>query len=1121
MRLPIVLAVTRAETRSTLRLIHYWLFALLSVGLGCWVYVGLAATHGDFSGTASGLGTFNPQFFVGLFGVYFYLWLFVGLIFLAFEIRTRDERDRIVDVLDARPHSNAEYLVGKFCALVVLAWLPILLLMVLLEGAGHLALLNDFPYGAPPEPWSLVGFLIYALAALSLWCAFVMWMTTVCRNRLLVAAISLAVIAVQYWTSRNLPFHLTTVLSMSPGIDYASEISPRLLRSGEAIRLTAFATLAIAFLAFATRSHPRNDGRRPGVSTTAGLVLAGIGLAGMGGYYLHQTLPLRQQEAWLAAHHEAKSHLPRADLLSISGELSIAPGDTLRYSLHLAVAGAGEASRPVLFTLNPGVRVERVSVDGERADWTHESGLLAITPTDPGVRHSIRIVAKGSPDESFGYPDASFDPSLAKSLKAGEQSDLLVLGHRKSIFDGRYVAMMPGAHWIPSPGTALGDGDPEDYYQLDLAVEVPNEWVIAGPGRAELLGSTPGKTSYRFHPSAPVPHVGLLASKFDRMAIETNGIQVQLLYSAGHDRNLAFFAETADIVRERLAELFSDAERLGLRYPYAALSLVEAPTSLRLYAGGWRMDTAQAMPGVLILRENGFPTSRFESALDRSFQFDQPGTAVAERKMDMLISHFENDFSGGNPFSGAARNFLLYQTSAQGEGSLAINFVLNALATKVLTGRESFFSAHDFRPGGITTRGQMLEAAQDFASVAEGYRKTMTGRPSVWSTAREASLSSLDVETDPGLALKVLTLKGEALAEALLDGLGREKAAALLSRLLDNHRGARYAYRDLLRTAAEVGVDLDTLLGDWLHDTALPGFIPSPVTSHRVADDEGGNPRYRTHVSIYNGETVPGLVRLRTEWGDVTTPVNDQTEPFWIPGGGAVDVGIVTTTPLRRLTMRPYLSLNRVPSNLVLPIVGSEMRYADVGWTGVRTGDWRPPPDEAIYVDDLDQGFSVRGQTKLEYSTNPLLEDELDEGLPEFVAFRPPPVWSRSHSYHGWGRYRRTVALVASGAGDQAAVFTATLPDDGRWRLAYHLWPVKSTGGMFQRFVPGAYDMTLVANGKRRAVEFDATASTNGWNDVGEFDLEAGPVSLEVSNRTTGNVVFADAIRWERLEPGR
>ena len=148
------------------------------------------------------------------------------------------------------------------------------------------------------------------------------------------------------------------------------------------------------------------------------------------------------------------------------------------------------------------------------------------------------------------------------------------------------------------------------------------------------------------------------------------------------------------------------------------------------------------------------------------------------------------------------------------------------------------------------------------------------------------------------------------------------------------------------------------------------------------------------------------------------------------------------------------------------------------------------------------------------------MEEELDEGLPEFIAFNPPPVWSRTHSYHGWGKYRRTVVLVASGPGDQVAAFTTTLPRAGRWRLAYHLWVVQPPAGVYRRFVPGQYDMTLVANGERRPVEFDSAVSTQGWNELGEFELDAGPVSLEVSNKTTGNVVFADAIRWKPVESG-
>ena len=45
-------------------------------------------------------------------------------------------------------------------------------------------------------------------------------------------------------------------------------------------------------------------------------------------------------------------------------------------------------------------------------------------------------------------------------------------------------------------------------------------------------------------------------------------------------------------------------------------------------------------------------------------------------------------------------------------------------------------------------------------------------------------------------------------------------------------------------------------------------------------------------------------------------------------------------------------------------------------------------------------------------------------------------------------------------------------------------------------------------------MEFDGAASEFGWNNLGEFDLPAGEVRLEVGNTTTGRLVLADAIRW-------
>jgi hypothetical protein len=78
-------------------------------------------------------------------------------------------------------------------------------------------------------------------------------------------------------------------------------------------------------------------------------------------------------------------------------------------------------------------------------------------------------------------------------------------------------------------------------------------------------------------------------------------------------------------------------------------------------------------------------------------------------------------------------------------------------------------------------------------------------------------------------------------------------------------------------------------------------------------------------------------------------------------------------------------------------------------------------------------------------------------------------------------------------------------------------------GGQYAGGV-GSYDLTLVAGGDERPVEFDATVGEIGWNVLGEFDLPAGEARVELSDATSGLLVVADAIRWEPVrgeEPAR
>ena len=114
------------------------------------------------------------------------------------------------------------------------------------------------------------------------------------------------------------------------------------------------------------------------------------------------------------------------------------------------------------------------------------------------------------------------------------------------------------------------------------------------------------------------------------------------------------------------------------------------------------------------------------------------------------------------------------------------------------------------------------------------------------------------------------------------------------------------------------------------------------------------------------------------------------------------------------------------------------------------------------------------------------------------------------------------MAGTRSGDGSEVAVFTAELPAPGQWQLDFHVPIRQPTLGpefiLISYGTLGAFDMTLVADGETTRVDFDGAGADPGWNKIGEFEFTTTEVRLEISSRTDGEMVIADAIRWIPLE---
>ena len=1112
-----LLAVTLAELRSVSRLARTWVFLALGIAVVGTAYGYYSFLHARSSFGSLSMGNSLPRLTTAYFNSYV-LWFFMAaLVFLAFDLRHRDARERIIEAVDSRPLANVTLLGGRLCGIVLGIVFPLFGVLLLVQATGMIGRALGWPID-PIEPVSTsIFFFLDAVPAIILWGATVLLLAAGLRSRLAVAVAALALLGIHMWIVAQVPAYLLPAVSLLYIHDnWASDLAPRLPDLGIFLHRAAMLMLASAFLVWAAALYKRRDGGSRRGRLLFGTVPAALAVAGIGIVAIRCTEGMQLRDTWLAMHQAADDE-PTPLVEHLAGQIAIDPGEELRVDLELQLAARRRDLSTLLFSFNPGMEVSELRLDDMPARFRHEHGLLRVDPPEPlapGASTTLTLSASGVPDPDFAYLDSVVDWRRETSRNA-----ILWGGTAGGIFEERYVALMPGLRWLPVPGANLDGARRGHAPTVDLTVEAPAAWLVAGPGRREELGN--GR--HRFRPTAQVPKVGLFASRWERRAMEVEGVEFELLLHPAHLRNLDYFADVHELLRSRLEQIVRDAADIGIPYPYDGFSVVEVPAHLREYGGGQWLDTRMALPGLLLLKEHGFPYANFE----RLNQFYVSGSWDAF-KMRLLEGPFINPYESGSALQALSRNVVTFRSAAEGPGTRALDYVCETL------GRELFWDPNRGRFAGPAIYTAHLRNADagfgaTVVQMVRGLASQRTGvpgfstyayfyaQPSVWERALGSSLADMDFEHDPRKAIGAFGLRVNAIARSIIDGLGRHRTGTLLAELR-RHADGIYDAAEFTAAGTAAGADLERLVGDWLHDAALPGFVASRAQVARLPDDVEGRPRYQIRIHVRNDEPTPGLLRLSLG----VRAQSARSEPVRVEGNTTVEIGMVSAEPPATLWAEPYLALNRVPFQVELADMDSQDVAHQQPFVGSRPSAWSPPATKGIVIDDLDPGFAVQRRdddSRLGGNTTrhpPWVE--LDQGLPDWSL--EPGEWTRASIPSSWGKYRHTVAGAIAGDGTQVAVFTADLSKPGRWQLDYHL-PNRNAMGMswmtsFGEL--GAFEMALVVDGNRTAVDFDGSDAAVGWNKLGEYDLPSTTVLLEITSRTDGEMVIADAIRWAPLD---
>jgi ABC-type transport system involved in multi-copper enzyme maturation permease subunit len=1125
-----VKAIAGAEARLSRRLARYWVFLGLSYLVTLAMYLYYAFIHGFFSSYSATAGTISPRFLLGAIGLYYLIVFVVGAVFLAFDVRARDMRERVSEVMDSRPYTNLELVVGRFLGILLVSWIPIVVLAVILEILGLLLMALGAPLGEPLDIVSLCCFVsLMVLPALSFALALVFLATLLVRNRLVAAVLVLALLGGVFWGMHKLPISYAQLVDIAgvTSLNFPSDLIPAMSTLEGWVQRSAILLAAFAMLGFSAAVHPRLDGGSRAKLALGGTGLVFLALVLTGGVYFKKSADISISETWKKA-HAACADLPVPDIGSIAGEVVIDPGKALDMALDLTFSAPDERSlEKALFTLNPGQEVTAaVDADGRPLAFTHENGLLEISLPDalaPGEETTVHLTITGLPDNRFAFLESAIDPDTVKT------SNIILLGTEASFFDDRFVALMPAVRWLPASGPETGRDDarsrPVDFFTVDLTVDLPDGWLAAGPGRRRKAEGNADGERFRFSPGAPVPEVALIASRFESRGVEIDGVFMELLVHRKHTKNIELLADTGEKIRSWIGDRLKEADEYGLGYPYDGLTLVEVPSTLRSYGGGWRMDSVLAQPGMLLMKEVGFPLARFDTAFRDPDKFKDKEGGIVQAKWERLQTFFQADFSGGNVFTGAARDFMMYQTVARGPEALALNYTMEILSSLLVTETTGYFSANVYLdPKKInqmvnsTITTYQIEKSMG-TGIADAAIETISTDAGIWDKILDASLEEIDPWKDPADTVDVLTLKGNAVARSILDTLGREDTGRLLSSLRNACQGGSYDIEDLQAAGDELGYDLESLLGDWIGSTALPGFVCSEARAYRLPDSEDGSPRYQMLYTVRNDEPAAGLFRIIQLTNNENSPSDSFTsDPIRMEGKSIIRYGTVVSRPPSVVLLSPYLSLNRGKFGIELPSIDSEKIEKVDAVEGVEKLPWSLPEETFIVVDDLDSGFQVPESDQssgLRISARGNDDVEMDQGVQSRPTAHtyPPPSWSRVALPQFYGKYRHTMVAVKAGKGEKKVVFTAGIPQAGRWDLEVYIPAGRSM--LFPGRKWGTWHLTVTdGNGDERKIEFDSGSISDGWNLAENFDLPEGEVSVTLSDETDGKFVFADAIRW-------
>ncbi|MDA3906638.1 MAG: hypothetical protein PF484_11240 [Bacteroidales bacterium] len=1106
--------IARFEMKTLLRSWFFRIFAGLSI-----VFLGIfnAAIFVESSGA--------PWLYRALPGNIAYVNLLIlnlgqaiVAVFLASEFLKQDRKNDTVEVIYARSMTNAEYIIGK--SIGILYVFIILNLILLLVGIGFSFLASDSSLGLGQL---FLYPLLISLPTLVFILGLSFSMMILFKNQAITFIILLGYIALTIFYLNNKLYHLFdfiayTVPMMNSEIAGFGNLNEIVIHRS----IYFFLGLGLIFITiFKINRLPQSK------KLTSLPLIIGIIFLAFGGVLINKyislkedTIELKQEMIALNNQYAFKT---KVDVIENTIVLNH-KGESIQMQSDLIIQNnSGTIIDTLIFNLNPLLKIRAVKLDDQAIDFVRDLHLIRLilpNAISELSTHELSFDYEGGIDERTHFLD--LDP---EEFKNDFNIEIFRVRKRFAYLNEDFVCLTRESLWYPTAGVSYTTVRPAyyapDFTNFNLKVITSDNLVAISQGAQ----SSDAAGEFTFEPEFPLTQLSLLIGDYQKYSLTVDSIEYGIYAIKGNEFFTQHFTDISDSLPGMIRDLKNEYETaIGLTYPFKRLFMAEVPVHFALDKHIYSIASDAVQPEIIFYPEKGVTLEetdfrsrkiRFERRMERDNEEVTPQD-IQERifkrfvRGNYMANHQEwyqyEEIMDRNSFT-IFPNYYNFISQLRSEKwpmlDLSLGIYLKERNSNVVSSYRWFFTD--------INKGERINLELKDASLQELLISGLEIRDKTLDFDEQISLND------------IIQAKGDHLFSLFRARYGTAEFNAVLNQFVENHQHQSYSFEDLNEVfEKQFKSNITTEIADWYETKKLPGFLIKDIESFKVMD--GDYTKYQVTFKIANPEPVDGLITFIADMENQETRNEDNqvlpdfTQKIHIPAGKAIEFGYIFNNEPTRINFFTHISEN-LPNNLIYDLEGSDDIRKGKGFEGKRSTEFFANLDEpnAIIVDNEDEGFTYFEDLNLSYLKS-LVDKSRKEGY-KYQGIRwwsPPSRWTAVVRSGYYGKYVRSALYTASGEGNRTATWNAEITEPAYYDIYCHIEKInvsfrrngrsRNNNASFNFRIhheDGIEDITLLD----KDVE-------SGWNYMGTFFITPETSIVDMTNKSKGMMISADAIKW-------